>query len=463
MSWQSETRPGPEERRDHGQSLRELAPRDRHGEWTPSTERLDPVACIEAQNVNRVPWLVPVRRARMAASAFAFFRGGARIMAHDLARTPVSGLTTQLCGDAHLSNFGAYASPERQLVFDINDFDQTLPGPWEWDVKRLAASLTIAGRHTGLGKKETRKLTRRAVECYRKGMAQCAEMRVTDLWYSLVEEQMLVEAGDSKRLRAAILARVEAAKRKTSRHALDKLAEEIDGEYRIRHDPPLLVPFRSLPDASLRAELHEVIVKSLEGYRRTVPHDVVHLLDRFRLVDAAVKVVGVGSVGTRCFILLFEGRDRRDPLFLQVKQADASVLEEHLPKSRYENSGRRVVEGQRLMQTVSDIFLGWTESEISGHDYYVRQLRDWKGSMDVDGADSDELSAAAEIRGRTLARDHARAGDSSAISGYLGSSEAFADAIAEFAERYADQNELDHAAFRTEIKEGRLESAELTS
>ena len=451
----------PNERYEYGRSLRGKAPLESHAEWSPDSEREDPVSLIENQNENRLPWLVPVRRARMSVSPFTFFRGGARIMAHDLATTPVSGLQTQICGDAHLANFGVYASPERRLVFDLNDFDETLPGPWEWDVKRLAASFALAGRHNGLGTKETRKVTERVVRTYRKAMDELANMRLIDIWNRLAEADKALELVEHRKMRKKAESGIEKAKRKDSRHALDKLAEEVDGEYRIRSEPPLLVPLRHMRGESLRDETRSMVLEALEDYKRSVPDHIGRLLGQYRPVDFAVKVVGVGSVGTRCFILLLEGRDRNDPLFLQIKQATKSVLEEHLPNSRYRNSAKRVVEGQRLMQTVSDIFLGHVKSSISGNHYYWRQLKDWKGSADVDNATGEKLHAFARSRGQTLARAHARAGDPIAIAGYLDAGKLFDRAVAKFAERYADQCERDHEAFVAEVQSGRLEAAEL--
>ncbi len=450
----------PEQRYEYGKSLREKTPLAAHAEWTPGTQRPDPVGLVEEQNEGRLAWLVPVRRTRMSASPFTFYRGSARIMATDLAKTPVSGIETQICGDAHLANFGTYASPERRLVFDLNDFDETLRGPWEWDVKRLAASFVLAGRHNGLDKKESRKVTQRAVRGYRKAMTKLASMRVTDIWYSHVRMDRLRDliAGQEFEKQAARI--IQKTRRKDSRHALDKLAEEVDGQYRIRSEPPFLVPLRDLGDKADRDEIQEWILAAFEQYLASVPDDIEHLLKKFHVKDFAIKVVGVGSVGTRCYILLLEGRDRTDPLFLQIKQANKSVLEEHLGSSRYRNSGRRVVEGQRLMQTVSDIFLGHMESGGSGNDYYIRQLKDWKGSANVEDVGKEKLIVMAQNRGWTLACSHARSGDPIAIAGYLGSGKTFDRAVVEFAERYADQAKSDHAAFAARIENGQLEAAE---
>lgn len=450
----------PEQRYEYGRSLREKTPLEAHAEWSPGPERRDPVELVEEQNEGRVPWLVPVRRVRMAVSPFTFYRGSARIMATDLARTPVSGIDTQICGDAHLSNFGSYASPERRLVFDLNDFDETLPGPWEWDVKRLAASFVLAGRHNGLSRKQTRKVTRLAVRDYRESMEKLAGMRVTDVWYSYVQVDRVKDLIKDRDVREDAARAIRKTIRKDSRFALDKLAEEIDGQYRIRSEPPLLVPLRDLRDRHDREETREWLEGALQSYMTSVPDHVAHLLKKFHVKDFAIKVVGVGSVGTRCYILLMEGRDRSDPLFLQIKQANESVLEEHLGPSGYSTSGRRVVEGQRLMQTVSDIFLGHMESESSGNDYYWRQLKDWKGSIDVEDVDRAELNAMARNRGYTLARAHTRSGDPIAIAGYLESGKAFDRAVVEFAERYAEQAVEDHAAFVARIESGKLEAAE---
>jgi uncharacterized protein (DUF2252 family) len=417
------------------------------------------VKLIEEQNEERISWLVPVRRARMSASPFTFYRGAARIMARDLAQSPVSGLYAQLCGDAHLSNFGLYASPERRLVFDLNDFDETLPGPWEWDVKRLAASFFIAGRFNGLDKKGSRRLTRRVVRSYRKSMAGLAKMRTMDVWYSLVEAQESIESVGDKKTRRRGRRAIDKAMHKDHLQVLDKLAEEVDGEYRIRHDPPLIVRVRDVRDESDRESIREWLKKSFRDYMRSVPDHVEHLLKQFRPVDFAIKVVGVGSVGTRCFITLLQGRDRNDPLFLQTKEATPSVLEEVLPASRYEKCGQRVVEGQRLMQTVSDIFLGHLAPK-KGRNYYMRQLKDWKGSADFENAREQSLLEAADLRGWTLARAHARTGDPIAIAAYLGDGKTFDRAVAEFSGRYAKQNAQDYEAFMEEIRTGRLEARE---
>lgn len=451
----------PDQRREKGRSLRQSTPREIHAEWLPVADRKDPVALLEEQNTDRIEWLLPVRRVRMSANPFAFFRGAARIMAHDLAVNPVTGLQAQICGDAHLANFGSYASPERRLVFDINDFDESLPGPWEWDIKRLAASFMIAGRHNDLSTNETRTITENAVFTYRQAMDHFAKMRVTDVWYHLVDSEELLKGIEKKKVRKAVRSQVENAKKKDSRHVLDKLAIEINGEYRIRSDPPFLIPLRDLAQRYQEVDLMDSLRRGYEDYLESVPDHVGCLLRRFRFVDAAVKVVGVGSVGTHCYVILLQGRDAGDPLFLQFKQAGKSVLEEHLPPSRYSHPGQRVVEGQHLMQTVSDIFLGWMEIKVSSNHFYIRQLKDWKNSVNVEKATYDQLFYYGRTRGWTLARAHARSGDPIGISAYLGSGTRFDHAITEFADRYADQNDADFQAFCAEIDSGRLAAAEL--
>ncbi len=445
-----------EERTKLGKTLREQTPRSSHGDWSPAPNRPDPVNLIEEQNNGRLEWLIPVRRWRMSASPFTFFRGSARIMAADLASTPVSGLEVQLCGDAHLANFGLYASPERQLVFDINDFDETLAGPWEWDIKRLAASFTIAARHNGLKQADSNKVTERVVRSYRTAMAEFATMRTTDIWYDKLDGETFIKAADEEGREDQAKKIVDKAHGKDSRDALDKHAEEVKGKYRIKNEPPGLVPLRELSDELSRSQLLALVDNAFITYQNSVADDIKRLLDRFNPVDVALKIVGVGSVGTRCMILLLEGRDHNDPLFLQIKQANRSVLEEYLTPSSYKNQGQRVVEGQRLMQTVSDIFLGWTRSKQDGKDFYWRQLRDWKGSVDVENINSDDMAYLARVCGWTLARAHARSGDPVAIAGYLGSSDSFDEALVEFAESYADQNDKDYEAFVQQIRSGKL-------
>jgi uncharacterized protein (DUF2252 family) len=451
-----------EDRSGYGESLRKQTPRDSHGDWSPAIDRPNPVDLLEAQNKDRLPWLIPVRRARMSASPFAFFRGSARIMASDLASMPVTGLQVQVCGDAHLANFGFFASPERHLVFDINDFDETLPGPWEWDIKRLAASFTIAARHNGLGKGDRRKVTEMVVRAYREAMSDFAAMRTMDIWHALLDEDQCLKIADEEGRENQLEKISKQAITRDSRQALDKLAEETEGEYRIKSDPPGLVPIRELRgELELQGRNLEALTRhAFDAYKGSVRDHDKMLLERFHPVDIALKVVGVGSVGTRCAVMLLQGRDRKDPLFLQLKQATRSVLEEHLPRSQYKNHGQRVVEGQRLMQTVSDVALGWTTGLSDDNHYYWRQLRDWKGSADVENLSIGDLRYMARLCGWTLARAHARSGDAIAIAGYLGTSDKFDKALVDFAALYADQNERDYAAFVEEIHSGRLAADE---
>ena len=453
----SNDRPTAEQRFALGKSIRKQVPRTSHALWQPDALRPDPIGLLEEQNQSRVDWLVPVRRARMMASPFAFYRAGARIMATDLRTTPVTGLMVQACGDAHLANFGLFASPERALVFDLNDFDETLQGPWEWDLKRLAASFTIAGRHNELDRDSIRKATLRVVQTYREAMNEFAGRRTLDVWYSLLKAEEIEAWANSQRGAKRIASATAKARTRNHYQALDSLAEEIDGQYRLKSEPPLLVPLREISE-KLDYITQQLIRESYQAYvENAAPHCRV-LLDRYRPVDFALKVVGVGSVGTRCCILLLEGRDRHDPLLLQIKEATDSVLAEHLPPSPYQNQGRRVVEGQRLMQVASDIFLGWTRTSETGNDFYWRQLRDWKGSADIESMRAADLKRYARLCGWTLARAHARSGDPIAIAGYLGSSDTFDQALAEFAERYADQNERDYEAFVNAIGSGRLDA-----
>ncbi len=447
--------------RSDGKLLRRTIPRSSHGVWLPPTDRPDPVDLLEEQNSDRLPWLVPVRRARMADSPFAFYRGTARIMASDLAAGPNTGLMVQLCGDAHLSNFGVYASPERDLVFDLNDFDETLPGPFEWDVKRLAASFTIAGRHREFDRKTCRRLAEEATMAYRTTMRSLADRGWLSTWYSGIsfdELIMHVETGGASKKSLRRGKRFgEKARSKGHLHAAAKLVEGVDGDYRFKSAPPLLVPFREIPTSVRPNELRAAIETSFESYRVSLADDVRLLLDRYRFVDLAIKVVGVGSVGTRCSVALFIGSTPKDLLLLQIKEATASVLEAYLPKSRYPLHGRRVVEGQRLMQTSSDIFLGWSRS-VSGHDYYWRQLKDWKGSIDLEDSSPKRFFRYARLCGLTLARAHAVSGDPAAIAGYLGRGDGFDRALGEFSVRYAEQTLADHRAFAGAIEAGHLEA-----
>jgi uncharacterized protein (DUF2252 family) len=500
--------PSVEDRRAKGLKARDRAPLSSHTKWRPAKDRPDPVALLVSQETTREPDLIPVRHGRMMVSPFTFYRGAAKIMAADLAPTPVAGLEAQLCGDAHLSNFGAFASPERVLLFDVNDFDETLPGPFEYDVKRMAASFTIAARNNGFSPADARAATLESVRAYRAAMADLAQMGTMDIWYAHLDEDELragirnLVAGTAKQEKTAEKtakadkrakapkkaekraakqekadrAEEKAAKRQQKRadktfakahtrdstQALSKLGEQVNGTYRIVSQPPLIVPARDLaetyglsPDDVVPA-LHD----QFRAYRETLQDDRRKLLERFQIVDAARKVVGVGSVGTRCFIVLLQGRDAQDPLFLQVKEATASVLEPYLRKSRYRQHGERVVQGQRMMQAASDIYLGWTKGLDVRRNFYWRQLRDMKGSADVDAMIPLGLMYYAQICGWTLARAHARSGDPVAIAEYLGETDAFDKSITDFSERYADQNEKDYTEFVNAVKSGRLEAVE---
>ena len=466
-----------EERRAVGKTARERVPPAGHAGWMPAAGRPDPVSLLEDQNVTREPDLVPVRHGRMMVSPFTFYRGAAKIMAEDLNDTPTAGLEVQLCGDAHLSNFGGYASPERTLLFDLNDFDETLPGPFEYDVKRLAASFTIAARNNGFTAADARAATLASVSTYRESMAQFAEMGTLDIWYAKLSEDELTQAiknatragkkgagepAAGKKARKTAEHSLRKAHTRDSLQALSKLAEMVDGRYRIVSQPPIVVPLRDLAPR-LRFSVDELegyIHDQFRAYRATLQDDRRRLLERFEVVDMARKVVGVGSVGTRAFIVLLQGRDQDDPLFLQVKEATTSVLENHLRKSRYRQPGERVVQGQRMMQAASDIFLGWTKGVEDNRYLYWRQLRDMKASALIEMMGPAELAFYATICGRTLARAHARSGDPIALAAYLGAKNRFDQSITDFAERYADQNERDYQGFVDAIRSGRLEALE---
>ncbi len=468
--------PSVEERRAKGKGARELTPLASHSGWTTAPDRPDPVAVLQSQNKTREPDLVPVRHGRMMVSPFTFYRGAAGIMAADLKDTPTAGLNVQLCGDAHLSNFGVFASPERTLLFDLNDFDETLPGPFEYDVKRMAASFTIAGRNNGFSAPDVSATTLAAVRAYREAMIGFAEMRNMDIWYARLTEQDLMEAIDTltkgagtKQAAAQAKQGAQQAKKnalkahtRDSLQALSKLAEVVDGRYRIVSQPPVVIPARDLEAmyGYSADEIQEMVHQQFRAYRETLQDDRRQLLERFEIVDMARKVVGVGSVGTRAFIVLLQGRDERDPLFLQVKEATASVLEGHLPKSRFTEPGERVVQGQRLMQAASDIYLGWTTGAEANRHLYWRQLRDMKGSALVETMTPIALAFYAGICGWTLARAHARSGDAIELAAYLGKSDKFDRSVTDFSERYADQNERDYRAFEKAIQSGYLEAVE---
>jgi uncharacterized protein (DUF2252 family) len=434
-----------------------------HAECTPDGAR-DPVGLLLEQAKSRVPELVPVRHGRMLVSPFTYFRGAALPMAADLATTPASGLRVQLCGDAHLSNFGAFASPERRLVFDVNDFDETLPGPFEWDVKRLAASLAVAGRDNGFGGKDRRQVVLAAVEGYRTAMRGFARQQFLDVWYAHLDvEAAIGEVRSQLTARGAKLTEKMVAKAHTqdSTRALSKLTTVAGGQWRIISDPPLIEPIEEIFADEQAAAIYQQICTVLGAYRRTLQSDRKHLLENFTLVQAARKVVGVGSVGTRAWILLMDGADGTEPLFLQAKEAQPSVLAAWCGRSQYRSQGQRVVAGQHLMQAESDIFLGWTHSvgaDGADRDYYVRQLKDWKLSVPIEPALPPGLKVYARLCGQTLARAHARSGDRIALAAYLGGSGKFDQAIADFAETYAGQNERDHAALQAAVKNGRAEA-----
>jgi uncharacterized protein (DUF2252 family) len=449
-----------EDRASAGKEARSRVPRDSHAEGLPARSR-DPVAILETQAATRAPELVPIRYGRMLVSPFAFFRGAAAVMAADLAETPRSGFEVQLCGDAHLENFGVFAAPDRRLVFDVNDFDETLPGPWEWDVKRLAASFAVAGRERGFEEAQRRSIVANAVRGYRDAIRRLAEARNLDVWYERLDVESARDRWEgevTKKERQRFERNLAKARTKDSLRAFSKLTHEVDGELRIISDPPLIVPLEDLfPDLTEGVESR--VRGLLNQYRITLQGDRRHLLDQFQYVHTARKVVGVGSVGTRAYIVLLLGRDRGDPLFLQAKEAEASVLEPHLAPSAYEHSGERVVEGQRLMQAASDLFLGWLTAE--GPDgkrrhFYLRQLWDQKGSALVDVMSPRAMTAYAEICGSTLARAHARSGDRIEIAAYLGRGEGFDRAVTEFAEAYADINQRDYEALRQAVDGGRV-------
>jgi uncharacterized protein (DUF2252 family) len=449
------------ERATTGRAARKQAPRSSHGDWAPAHNRDDPVAILERQAEARVQELLPIRYGRMATSPFAFFRGAAAVMAADLAATPVSGLRVQSCGDAHLSNFGAFASPDRRLVFDLNDFDESLPAPWEWDVKRLAASFAIAARENGLKRKQRVATVSKLARSYRDSMRGFASMRTLEVWYARFDVEAAiaeVEAEDPKAVKQ-VKRSVAKARGKDSLRALEKLTEISDGELRFRSEPPLLVPSEELVPAADGRSVEEILEAVLEVYRETLPCDRQQLLDSYRFRQIAHKVVGVGSVGTRAWVVLLTGADDDDPLFLQAKEAGESVLEPYAGASRFRNHGRRVVEGQRLMQAASDIFLGWCSTVgLDGRqrDFYVRQLWDWKRSAEVERLTPRGLDVYAEMCGWTLARAHARSGDRIAIASYLGAGDAFDGAVADFSEAYAEQNLRDHQALLDVIDSGRV-------
>ena len=452
----------PAERAARGKAARGELPRSAHADWEAAPKRRDPLDLLEEQAETRLPELGPIRYGRMLVSPFTFFRGAAYLMAADLANGPRTGLHAQLCGDAHLSNFGIFAAPDRRLVFSINDFDETLPGPFEWDVKRLAASIAVAGRDRGFDKAVCRSAVIAAARKYREAMTDFAEMRNIDVWYTRLDVAAILKqfgGSASRKQMKRFQTNVAKVHTKDSMRALAKLCRAVDGELRIVGNAPLVTPIEDVLPTAEQEHLDDVVRRMIHTYRRTLPRDRRNLLESYRYVHSARKVVGVGSVGTRAWILLMVGRDRNDPLFLQFKEAQASVLEPFLGKSQYAQHGQRVVEGQRMMQAASDILLGWERIvTIDGEkrDFYIRQLWDAKGSVDVEQMDLPELEAYAKICGWTLARAHARSGDRIAIAAYLGSGDSFDRAMASFSERYADQNDRDYHTLKKAAASGRV-------
>ncbi len=456
-----------------GKAARAKAPRESHSVFEPAHDRPDPIALLEEQATTRVPELVPIRYGRMLVSPFTFFRGSALIMASDLSTTPRSGLSAQICGDAHLSNFGVFGSPERQLVFDCNDFDETHPGPWEWDLKRLAASIVVASRHLGFPKSVRTEAVAGLGQVYREAMRRMAMMTNLEVWYSRVEIESMVElfgqqaaiTGSKTQARIAATATklTTKAHTKDSMKALDKLTSVVDGRRRIIHEPPLIVPVEELFPGVQSEAMVEMFHDVIRRYRQSLPTDRRHLLEKYQFSQMARKVVGVGSVGTRAWIVLMHGPRHEDVLFLQAKEAEASVLERFTKNSTYANHGARVVAGQRLMQASSDILLGWQRTDgIDGvpRDYYIRQLQDWKGSVDTENVIPPGMKIYGELCAHTLARAHARSGDRIAIASYLGNGATFEKALTRFAEAYADQNERDYEAFVAACRSGRLRAEE---
>jgi uncharacterized protein (DUF2252 family) len=450
------------ERAAKGKAARAVSPRTSHGEWEPARDRRDPVDLLEEQAESRVSELVPIRYGRMLVSPFTFYRGAAYPMAADLADVPRTGLHVQLCGDAHLSNFGAFAAADRRLVFSINDFDETLPGPFEWDVKRLVASFAVAGRDRGFDAKQRQSVNRAVTRAYREAIRNFAGMSNLDLWYSRIDVNdisALMDQHGSRKQRQQFERNVAKAQSKDSMKAFAKLTTVVDGERRIVSDPPLIVPIEDVASGASPAEIEEFVRVTIRAYRRTLPPDRRQLLERYRYVHSACKVVGVGSVGTRAWIALMLGRDDNDPLFLQLKEAQASVLEPFLGKSTFAKHGQRVVEGQRLTQAASDIMLGWirtTDEDGVSRDFYMRQLWDGKGSALIESMSPRAMTMYAHLCGWALAKAHARSGDAIAIGSYLGSGDAFDRALASFAEAYADQNERDYDALAAAAASGRV-------
>jgi len=454
------------ERRKKGKALRQEIPFDSHGEWIPAENRPDPISLLQAQDEGRIQNLLPIRYGRMLESPFAFLRGSAVVMASDLSHTPTTGIQAILCGDAHLSNFGVFASPERKLVFDINDFDEVYPGPWEWDLKRLAASAVVAGRENGFKEKKCQTLAVDLTRRYAAAMDKFSKAHTLDVWYYHVEADKVVEVFDktSKRGKKRAAKLLKKARRKTHRQTMEKLTHFEDGRRRINSDPPLLVPIREwglekyLSGDDLRKQTEQNVEDAWSQYLESLPDERRFLLQRYQIRDGALRVGGVGSVGTHCIILLLEGEAEDDALILQLKEAGPSVLESYLTTRRYKDHAHRVVTGQRLMQAVSDIFLGWHTSIWSGRNFYWRQLKDMKGSAEVSEMDYDSLRTYLGVCAVCLARAHARTGDGARISGYIGKKDSFPKAIGGFATAYADQTERDYQALVDAVQSGRIDA-----
>ena len=449
----------PEKRHIIGKELRKQVPRSSHFDWVPAADRPDPLDLLQAQDQDRLQHLLPIKYGRMLASPFAFLRGSAVVMAADLAASPVTGHTVLLCGDAHLANFGVFATPERKLVFDINDFDETYPGPWEWDLKRLAASAVLAGRENGFKDKICRQLALVVSRSYRESMRRFAQTSILRVWYYEVEANSVLEVFDKYARQSSKSAQktIKKAHEHTRQRTLKKLTQVVDGKLQIVNDPPLLQRFTDVTDGEQKQQVGKLDVeKAWFSYVNSLPVERRHLLDRFRVSDAALRVGGVGSVGTRCFIGLLEGDTYEDAIILQQKEAGPSALETYLPKMKFTSQAQRIVIGQHLMQAASDIFLGWHHSEGIGLDFYWRQLKDMKASFDYTNLDAKGLETYLSVCGLCLARAHARTGDAGAISGYLGSGDVFDKAIRDFAVAYANQTENDHQALVDAVRSGRI-------
>jgi uncharacterized protein (DUF2252 family) len=435
-----------EERRAQGRALRAKTPRSSHADWSPASDRPDPISLLEESNKTRVASLVPIRYGRMSLSPFAFLRGSAAIMACDLAKTPTSGISAQICGDAHLLNFGTYATPERRQVFDVNDFDETLIGPWEWDIKRLAASIVVAGRHNGFSAQANKQAAAQCIQAYRTHINELANMSHIEVWYSTIDAQGILQFVNNHSDQY-LNKTLEKARQQTNVHNFPKLTQRVEGGYAIKENPPLIT---HVDEDEWTEQIHAL----MEGYRASLQEDRRVLLNRYRVVDLARKVVGVGSVGTRCYVVLLQGSSQNDPLFLQIKEAQASVLEQYLGPSPYKNHAQRVVNGQRLMQAASDLFLGWEQTDTTC--FYLRQLQDRKYSPSVEKMNVDAFTTYGRLCGFTLARAHARSSDPAQISGYMGTSNVFDRTIASFAERYANQVEQDYKKLIKAIQTGRI-------